>query len=154
MRLFALFAIAALLPPSLQPASHAATTHSMPAARDTTPVSAGADSTVREYQGAYSSGYEVSWFQPCGAPFDDATWWVTLTEEARLQRDSLMKLFPVKPTRGLAVVWRATVSPRMAMGAGHMGRGTRYMLVTRILSLRALGDDGQGACGPRGVRTT
>lgn len=126
-------------------------------ARDTTPVVIApstvpddGSSTVREYRGAYSSGYEISWFQPCGAPRGDATWWVTLTEEARLQRDSLLKLFPVRPTQGLAVQWRGTVSARMPAGAGHMGRGSRYMLVTKIISLRALDANGDGACGAPG----
>jgi hypothetical protein len=75
-------------------------------------------------------------------------WWVTLSEDARLQRDSLLKLMPVRPRHGLAVRWRGTVSPKMPAGAGHMGQGSRYMLVTRILSIRALDDDGNGACSP------
>jgi hypothetical protein len=117
---------------------------------DTVPVvRAPADSNrVHEYRGAYSTGFEMSWFEPCDAPRGDALWWVTLTEDARLQRDSLLKLLPRKPTQGLAVQWRATVSPVMRSGAGQMGRGSRYVLVTRILSLRALGDE--GACGPPG----
>lgn len=148
MRPFILLATAALLSAS---AAHDAAVSSPSvvfAARDTTPMPAAGDTTVREYRGSYSSGYEISWFHPCDAPFDDALWWVTLTEEARLQRDSLMKLFPVRPRNGLAVVWRATVSPKLALGAGHMARGTRYMLVTRIISMRALDESGQGACAP------
>lgn len=113
-------------------------------ARDTLPLPG--VSEVREYQGSYSSGYEVSWFEPCGAPRDDAKWWVTLSEDARLDRDSLLKLMPVRPRQGLAVRWRGTVSPKMRGGAGHMGQGSRYMLVTRILTLRALDGDGNGAC--------
>lgn len=101
---------------------------------------------VREYVGTYSSGFEISWFEPCGAAFGDSPWWVTLGEEARLQRDSLVKLLPVRPTEGLAVRWRATVSPKMPAGAGHMGRGTRYMFVTKIISVRALGPGRGGAC--------
>ena len=102
-------------------------------------------SQVHEYRGAYSTGFESSWFEPCDAPVGDNLWWVTLTEEARLQRDSLIKLLPHRPTEGLAVRWRGTVSPRMRAGAGHMGRGSRYILVTRILTVRALGPE--GACG-------
>ncbi len=117
---------------------------------DTVPmVRAPADSNrVHEYRGAYSTGFEMSWFEPCDSPRGDALWWVTLTEDARMQRDSLLKLLPRKPTQGLAVQWRATVSPVMRSGAGQMGRGSRYVLVTRVLSLRALGDE--GACGPAG----
>jgi len=40
------------------------------------------------------------------------------------------------------VRWRATVGPKMPMGAGHMGRGSRYMLVTEVLSLSASGRAG------------
>jgi hypothetical protein len=109
-----------------------------------TPASADS-SKVHEYRGAYSSGFEISWFEPCGAPAGDAMWWVTLTEDARMQRDSLLRGMPRKPTEGLAVTWRATVSPRMRGGAGQMGRGSRYMLVTRIVSLHPL--SGNGACG-------
>lgn len=101
-------------------------------------------SPVQEYRGAFSSAFEVSWFEPCGAPFGDNLWWVTLTEEARLQRDSLVKRLPRTPREGLAVRWRATVSDKMPAGAGQMGRGSRYMLVTKVLSVRALGAD--GAC--------
>lgn len=117
--------------------------------RDTLPAPARADSSreVREYRGAYSSGYEISWFEPCGFRWRDGPWWVTLTEKARLQRDSLLALFPDRPREGLAVRWRATVGPKMAAGAGHMGRGTRYMLVTEIISLRPLGPGREGACG-------
>lgn len=103
-------------------------------------------SRIHEYAGEYSTDFEASWFHPCDAPLGDDYWWVTLGEEARLQRDSLVKRLPVRPTHGLAVRWRATVSPRMPSGAGHMGRGSRYMLVTEILSLRAVADGEEGAC--------
>lgn len=103
----------------------------------------------REYLGAYTRGFEASWFAPCGAPMDDALWWVTLTENARLQRDSLLKLITRPATGALAVRWRGTTSARMP--AGQMGRGRRYMLVTRILELRPL--PGEGAC-PSGFRSS
>jgi hypothetical protein len=99
---------------------------------------------VREYRGAYTSGFEMSWFEPCDAPFDDRMWWVTLTGEALEQRDSLLAALKVPKTTGLMVRWRGTISPRMP--AGHMARGTRYMLVTQILDIRPL--PGTGACGP------
>ena len=89
-----------------------------------------------EFRGAYSRGFEASWFVPCDAPANDALWWVTLTEDARLQRDSLLKALTVPPTGALAVRWRGTASPRMQ--AGHMGQGTRYILVNRILEVRPL----------------
>ena len=119
-------------------------------ARDSIVVASASDAPVvasrqaQEYRGAFSSAFEVSWFEPCGAPFGDNLWWVTLTEDARLQRDSLVKLLPRKPREGLAVRWRATVSDKMPAGAGQMGRGSRYMLVTKVLSVRALGTE--GAC--------
>ena len=97
--------------------------------------------TVAEYHGLYESGFEVSWFHPCDATPGDNTWWVTLTNDALRQRDSLAKSLTGKP-RSVLVRWRATVGPRMPAGAGHMARGTRYMLVTKVLSVRAA--DGAG----------
>jgi hypothetical protein len=92
--------------------------------------------TVREYRGLYETGFEVSWFHPCGAPSGDDSWWVTLANDALRQRDSLAKPIAGQP-RVLYVRWRGTVSPKMPAGAGHMGRGSRYMLVTEVLQLRA-----------------
>ena len=98
---------------------------------------------VREYRGAYTRGFEASWFVPCDAARDDALWWVTLTEDARLQRDSLLKAVTRPATGALAVRWRGTISERMP--AGQMGRGTRYMLVHEVLEVRPL--PSEGACG-------
>ena len=91
--------------------------------------------TVREYRGTYETGFEVSWFHPCGAERGDDTWWVTLGDDALRQRDSLAKRLTGQP-RTVFVRWRGTVSPKMPAGTGHMGRGSRYMLVTEILELR------------------
>jgi hypothetical protein len=99
--------------------------------------------STREFRGAYTRGFEASWFAPCEAPIGDALWWVTLTEDARLQRDSMLAKLDVPPTGALAVRWRGTISERMR--AGHMGRGTRYMLVSEILEVRPL--PGNGGCG-------
>lgn len=95
-----------------------------------------ADGAVREFRGSYNRGFEASWFIPCDAPRDDALWWVTLTEAARHQRDSLLKTLSTPATGALAVRWRGTTSKRMP--AGHMGRGTRYFLVTQVLEVRPL----------------
>lgn len=103
-----------------------------------------ADEVEQEFHGAYTRGFEASWFSPCDAPLDDALWWVTLSEDAHLQRDSLLKALTARPTGALAVRWRGTVSARMP--AGQMGRGTRYLLVTRILEVQPLSS--AGACGP------
>lgn len=103
------------------------------------------DTTTQEYLGAYQRGFEQSWFIPCESAADDKRWWVTLTDEALQQRDSLLAKITAPVTNGLAVRWRATISPRMQ--AGHMGGGTRYMLVTKIIDIRPLPD--AGACGVR-----
>lgn len=103
------------------------------------------DLLTREYHGAYQRGFEQSWFAPCDAPLDDKLWWVTLTDQALLQRDSLLAKITRAPTDGLAVRWRATVGPRMP--AGMMGRGTRYMLVTEIIEVKPL--PSEGACAAR-----
>ena len=92
--------------------------------------------SVREYRGLYETGFEVSWFHACDAQPGDDSWWVTLTNEALEQRDSLTKALTGHPRR-LFVRWRGTVSPKMPMGAGHMGRGSRYMLVSQVISVRA-----------------
>lgn len=97
--------------------------------------------TVGEYRGLYETGFEVSWFHPCGAPTGDDSWWVTLSNDALRQRDSLTKPLTGQP-RVLYVRWRGTVSPKMPAGAGHMGRGSRYMLVTEVLQLRASDESG------------
>ena len=97
--------------------------------------------SVREYRGLYETGFEVSWFHPCGAPSGDDTWWVTLSNDALRQRDSLAKPISSRP-RVLYVRWRGTVSPKMPAGTGHMGRGSRYMLVTEVLQLRASDESG------------
>lgn len=97
--------------------------------------------TVREYRGSYETGFEVSWFHPCGAERGDDTWWVTLTDDALRQRDSLAKQLTSQPRR-VFVRWRGTVSPKMPAGTGHMGRGSRYMLVSEILELKAAEDGG------------
>lgn len=97
--------------------------------------------TVREYRGIYETGFEVSWFHPCGAPSGDDSWWVTLNNDALRQRDSLAKSLTGQP-RALYVRWRGTVSEKMPAGAGHMGRGSRYMLVTQVLQLRSAEEGG------------
>lgn len=97
--------------------------------------------TVREYRGIYETGFEVSWFHPCGAPSGDDSWWVTLSNDALRQRDSLAKPLKGQP-RALYVRWRGTVSEKLPAGAGHMGRGSRYMLVTQVLQLRAAEEGG------------
>lgn len=113
------------------------------------PITTPAPGVEREFRGAYTRGFEASWFAPCDAPMDDALWWVTLTEDARLQRDSMLKALTVPGTGALAVRWRGTISSRMP--AGQMGRGTRYLLVTRIVELRPL--PSSGACGVGGKST-
>jgi hypothetical protein len=92
--------------------------------------------SVREYRGLYETGFEVSWFHPCDAQPGDDSWWVTLTNEALQQRDSLTKTLTGQPRR-LFVRWRGTVSPKMPAGAVHLGRGSRYMLVSQVISVRA-----------------
>jgi len=93
--------------------------------------------TVREHRGVYETGFEVSWFHPCGAPPGDDLWWVTLSDAALRQRDSLAKQLTGQP-RAVFVRWRGTTSTKMP--AGHMGRGSRYLLVTEVLELRAADD--------------
>ena len=93
------------------------------------------DSTIREYRGAYQRGFEQSWFASCGAPSDDRQWWVTLTDQALAERDSILATIPkVGATDGLYIRWKARVGPRMP--AGMMGRGTRYILVTEVLEIK------------------
>jgi hypothetical protein len=132
--------------PSPAPASRSAPLPPLPSVADTTSRAPAAPvkgtNVVREYRGAYTSGFEMSWFEPCDAASDDAIWWVTLTGEAVEQRDSLLRQIKLPARNGLAVRWRGTISPRMR--AGHMGRGTRYMLVTEVLDMRPLPDG--GAC--------
>jgi hypothetical protein len=137
-------ACARSVPPAVTPAPAPSSDVSVVPATPA-PLPAAPDrNTSREFRGAYTRGFEASWFSPCDAPMDDALWWVTLTEAARLQRDSLLKTLTSAPTGALAVRWKGTISARMP--AGQLGRGTRYMLVTEILEVRPL--PGEGACSP------
>ncbi|MEP6991555.1 MAG: hypothetical protein ABJA80_11560 [bacterium] len=131
-------ALSAALIGALATMSHEARAQAAPSAKPPR------DSLVREFRGAYQRGFEQSWFVPCTAPADDARWWVTLTDQALLQRDSLVAVLKAPATNGLAVRWRGTVGPRMP--SGMMGRGTRYMLVTEILDVKPL--PSTGACDP------
>lgn len=101
------------------------------------------DTTTTEFLGAYQRGFEQSWFFPCESAADDRTWWVTLTDDALRQRDSILATITAPVTNGLAVRWRGTISARMP--AGQMGHGTRYLLVSRIIDIRPL--PAAGACG-------
>jgi hypothetical protein len=101
------------------------------------------DTATTEYLGAYQRGFEQSWFMPCESAADDKTWWVTLTDDALRQRDSILATITAPVTNGLAVRWRGTISARMP--AGHMGHGTRYLLVSKIVDIRPLPES--GACG-------
>jgi hypothetical protein len=50
---------------------------------------------------------------------------------------------PQPGQRGSVFVrWRGTISEKLPMGAGHMGRGSRYMLVHDILDIRPVSGDG------------
>jgi hypothetical protein len=111
----------------------AETSGSIPVRRNPSLASPVRGDTIREYRGLYETGFEVSWFHPCGAQPGDDTWWVTLTDPALQQRDSLAKKLTGQP-RSVFVRWRGTTS--MKMPAGHTGRGTRYMLVSEVLELR------------------
>jgi hypothetical protein len=97
--------------------------------------------TARELRGTYETGFEVSWFHPCGAQTGDDLWWVTLSDAALRQRDSLAKKLTGQP-RAVFVRWRGTTSDKIALGAGHMGRGSRYVFVTEILELRSAEEAG------------
>ena len=112
-----------------------------PSPRGRGAVSPARADTVREYRGTYATGFEVSWFRPCEAEPGDDTWWVTLTNDALQQRDSLAKQLTGQP-RSVYVRWRGTISPRMPAGAGHMGRGSRYMLITEILEMKPADERG------------
>jgi hypothetical protein len=101
------------------------------------------DTATTEFLGAYQRGFEQSWFIPCESAAGDKTWWVTLTDDALRQRDSILATITAPMTNGLAVRWRGTISERMP--AGHMGHGTRYLLVSRIIDIRPLPES--GACG-------
>ena len=103
------------------------------------------DTLIREYRGSYQRGFEQSWFVPCAPPAsDDKLWWVTLTDQALAERDSILATLTSGKTEGLVVRWRATLGPRMP--AGMMGRGTRYMLVTEVLDIKPV--QAGGACSP------
>ena len=107
-----------------------------------TPHSAHRADTVREFRGLYETGFEVSWFHPCGAPAGDDTLVGDALERLALrQRDSLAKIGRGRAACAVRPLARHRESED-AGGAGHMGRGSRYMLVTEVLQLRAADESG------------
>lgn len=119
----------------------AASTSRTPVGHASSAAAVRADS-AREFRGFYQTGFEVSWFRPCDAPAGDDLWWVTLSDEALRQRDSLAKRLTGQP-RSVFVRWRGTTSAKMP--AGHMGQGSRYLLVSTILELRSADEAGCSA---------
>jgi hypothetical protein len=101
--------------------------------------------TTLEYRGLYQRGFEQSWFMPCGAPRDDSTWWITFTDAAMHQRDSLLATVTAPRTNGLAVRLKGTVGRKMP--AGMMGHGTRYFLVTSVDEVYPV--PSEGACATK-----
>lgn len=107
---------------------------------DVTPrgIATSSDS-VTTYRGFYETGFEVSWFRPCHGERGDDLWWVTLTDDALRQRDSLAAKLPAG-SGAVFVTWRGTKSAKLR--AGHMGRGSRYMLISEVLEVRPSSEAG------------
>jgi hypothetical protein len=88
-----------------------------------------------EYHGHYSWGFEVSRFVACGSPADDRPWWVTLSDRALAQRDSVVATLPGPAPARVYVRWRGVAGGRLP-SAGHMGRSRRYFAAGEIVELR------------------
>ena len=98
-------------------------------------VAHGAREPLTEYRGHYSWGFEVSRFVACGAPADDRPWWVTLSDRALAQRDSVVATLPGPAPTRVFVRWRGVAGGRLP-SAGHMGRHRRYFAAGEIVELR------------------
>lgn len=98
---------------------------------------------ARELAGHYAGGTAGSWFRRCGAAPADSAWWVTFTERAVAQRDSLQRAGALPPGERRFVRWRAAVTEGGEVGP--RGPGVPALLVREILVVRP---PAAGDCAP------
>jgi hypothetical protein len=94
---------------------------------------------VSEHAGHYTFGASSSWFWACGAAAADSSW-VTFTDRAVAQRDSIQRTGALSTGERYFVRWRAAVTSGGEVGP--RGPGVPALLVREILVLRpaAAGD--------------
>jgi hypothetical protein len=90
-----------------------------------------------ELAGHYTSG-SGSWFVACGATPADSSW-VTFTDRAVAQRDSIAGTGLLAPGQRHYVRWRAGVTT--SGDVGPRGPGVPALLVRQILVIRPAGPD-------------
>lgn len=94
-------------------------------------MSTGCAARTHVVEGIYQRGFESEQFFACGRPADDSPWWVSLSERARTQWDSLSQgLRPV----GLYAKVRGSLTERGQFG--HLGLSTRILRVAEFVELR------------------
>ena len=97
---------------------------------------------VNEFTGHNTPAASASWFVACGAAAADSSW-VTFTDRAVTQRDSIANAGLLRHGQRHFVRWRAAVT--VGGEVGPRGPGVPALLVREILVVRpaAVGD-----CGP------
>ena len=97
---------------------------------------------VTEFAGHYTKAPSASWFVACGAAAADSSW-VTFTDRAVAQRDSIARTGLLADGQRHFVRWRAAVTERGEVGP--RGPGVPALLVREILVARPAA---AGDCGP------
>lgn len=92
-------------------------------------------SSARRFQGHYRWGFENSWFHPCDAPGE--RWWVVPGDRARAERDSLFATLSADSARddGAVLVEVEGEVSDLTLAAGHLGRGRRYLAISRVYAM-------------------
>ncbi|HEY0970334.1 MAG TPA: hypothetical protein VGE02_05090 [Gemmatimonadales bacterium] len=89
---------------------------------------------TRDVSGHYTGGRGGSWFRPCGIASTDSAWWVTFTDRAVVQRDSLRSVGALPDGERRFVRWLGAVTEGGEVGP--RGRGAPALLVREILDVR------------------
>ena len=101
--------------------------------RHSNPSLAPASRTASErgtFVGGYSSGFERSFFRPCGRAESDSLWWAILGPRATAQWDSIQR---AAGSTSAFVRWAGATSETGP--AGHLGRADRYALIDSFVEM-------------------
>lgn len=89
---------------------------------------------TRDVTGHYTGSRGQSWFRPCGLAPSDSAWWVTFTDRAVIQRDSLRRAGALPDGERRFVRWLAAVTESGRVGP--RGPGAPALLVREIIDVR------------------
>ena len=95
------------------------------------------DLPTREVTGHLTGGRDANWFRPCVLAPADSAWWVTFTDRAVVQRDTLRRSGRLPDGQSRFVRWLAAVT--RGGEVGPRGPGAPALLVRDILEVRVPG---------------